>query len=39
LLDELERISGDVPANGAAWDRFIKFTREQGGETALRESA
>jgi hypothetical protein len=39
LLDELDRISGDVPANGAAWDRFIKFTRDQSGDAALRESA
>ncbi len=39
LLDELDRISGDVPANGAAWDRFIKFAREQAGDAALRESA
>jgi hypothetical protein len=39
LLDELERISGDVPANEAAWDRFIRFTLDQAGESALRQSA
>jgi hypothetical protein len=39
LLDELDRVSSEVPANGAAWDRFLKFVREQAGDTALRASA
>jgi len=39
LLDELDRVSGEIPANAAAWQRFIGFAREQAGDAALRASA
>ena len=39
LLDELERVSAEVPASQTAWDRFINFARDQAGDSALRRSA
>ena len=40
LLEDLDKISGDIPANAEAWDRLLKFIREHAlPETALRQSA
>jgi hypothetical protein len=39
LLDELDRVSSEVPANAAAWDRFVKFARDQLADSGVRESA
>jgi chromosome segregation ATPase len=39
LLAELERAGGDVPANAAAWERFVRQVREQSADPALRRSA
>jgi hypothetical protein len=39
LLEELDRISAEVPPNAAAWERFVRQVREQAADTALRRSA
>jgi hypothetical protein len=39
LLEELDRISAEVPPNAAAWERFTRQVREQAVDTALRRSA
>jgi len=39
LLEELEKAGGDVPANGAAWDRLLRHVRDEAVDTALRLSA
>lgn len=40
LLEDLDRIGGDVPPNAEAWERLLRVVREQGDdETALRQSA
>jgi len=40
LLEELDKISGDIPANAEAWDRLLKFIHEHAmPELALRQSA
>jgi hypothetical protein len=39
LLEDLDRVGGDVPANAAAWERFVRQVREESADTALRESA
>lgn len=40
LLEDLDRIGGDVPPNAEAWERLLRVVREQGAdETALRQSA
>jgi hypothetical protein len=39
LVEALEQIRGEVPANTTAWERFVKQVREQSADTALRESA
>jgi hypothetical protein len=39
LLEELEAASAAVPANAAAWERFVRQVREESAATALRESA
>ncbi len=39
LLEDLDRASADVPANAAAWERFLKQVREQAADTAVRLSA
>jgi hypothetical protein len=38
LLEDLERASAGVPANSAAWERFVRQVREESA-AALRESA
>jgi hypothetical protein len=39
LLADLDRAGGDVPANAAAWERFVRQVREESADIALRESA
>jgi hypothetical protein len=40
LLDELDHISGAIPANQEAWDRLIRHVRENAAPAAaLRQSA
>jgi hypothetical protein len=39
LLAELERAGADVPANAAAWERFVRQVREQSVDPAMRQSA
>jgi chromosome segregation ATPase len=39
LLEDLERAGGAVPANTAAWERFVRQVREESAALALRESA
>ncbi len=39
LLEDLDRAGADVPANAAAWERFVRQVREESAATALRESA
>jgi hypothetical protein len=39
LLEELEQVSAAVPANKAAWERFVRQVREEAAAAALRESA
>jgi len=39
LLEELDAAGADVPANAAAWERFVKEVREQAASLALRRSA
>jgi chromosome segregation ATPase len=41
LLDDLERIGGEISPNPEAWDRLTRLAREQGEEDAsgLRQSA
>jgi hypothetical protein len=40
LLDELDRIGGDIPPNAEAWDRLLKYVREhETPEALLRQSA
>jgi hypothetical protein len=39
LLDELERVGAEVPANSAAWERLLAHVRQQAVDTALRLSA
>jgi DNA repair exonuclease SbcCD ATPase subunit len=39
LLDDLEKAGGDVPANGAAWDRLLRHIRDRTGTMRLRLSA
>jgi hypothetical protein len=39
LLEDLDRAGAGVPANAAAWDRFVRQVREESGDTALRQSA
>jgi chromosome segregation ATPase len=39
LQEELERVSDQIPANAAAWERFVKQVRESSAERALRRSA
>jgi hypothetical protein len=40
LLQELDNISAEVPANAEAWDRLIKFVRDHAmPELLLRHSA
>ena len=39
LLQELESAGKSIPANAAAWDRFLRHIREQATDTPLRRSA
>jgi hypothetical protein len=40
LLEDLDRISGDIPANAEAWDRLLRHVREYASPAAvLRQSA
>jgi hypothetical protein len=39
VLEDLERAGGEVQANAAAWERFVRAAREQATESALRLSA
>ncbi len=39
LLETLESLSDSVPANAAAWDRFLREVQEQSANLALRRSA
>ena len=39
LLEDLDRAGAGVPANAAAWERFVRQVREESADTALRESA
>jgi hypothetical protein len=39
LLEDLDRAGAEVPANAAAWDRFVRQVRDESTDTALRESA
>jgi hypothetical protein len=39
LLQELESAGKSIPANAAAWDRFLRHVREQATDTPLRRSA
>ena len=39
LIEALEQVRAAIPANTAAWERFVKQVREQSADTALRESA
>jgi hypothetical protein len=36
LLNELERLGAEAPANAAAWERFLHQIREQSADRALR---
>jgi hypothetical protein len=40
LIEDLERLGGDVAPNAEAWDRLLRLAREQGEEESLqRQSA
>ncbi len=39
LLEDLDRVSAAVPANAAAWERFVRAVREHAAPAALRQSA
>jgi chromosome segregation ATPase len=39
VLEELDRAGSEVPANAAAWERFIRQVRDQAVDAALRFSA
>lgn len=39
ILAELERIKADIPPNPAAWDRLLRYVRDQVPESAERLSA
>jgi chromosome segregation ATPase len=39
VLEDLDRAGADVPANTAAWERFVRQVREQAADAALRLSA
>jgi hypothetical protein len=39
LLEDLDRVSPEVPANSTAWERFVRQAREQSVATAVRQSA
>jgi len=40
LLEDLDRVSGDVPPNPEAWDRLLHYVRDHAQEErGLRQSA
>ena len=39
LLGDLDRAGADAPANGTAWERFVREVREQAADAAWRRSA
>jgi chromosome segregation ATPase len=39
VLEALERAGAEVPANAAAWDRFVRHVAEQSADAAARLSA
>jgi len=39
LLEELDAAGAAVPANAAAWERFVRQVREQSLDSPLRRSA
>ncbi len=39
LLEDLDRVSGEAPANATAWERFVREVREQAVDAAWRRSA
>jgi serine/threonine-protein kinase len=39
LLDDLDRAGAAVPANAAAWERFVRLVRDESAATPLRQSA
>jgi hypothetical protein len=40
LLEDLDRIGGDVPPNAEAWERLLRYVREhEAGAVPLRQSA
>ena len=38
LLEDLDRAGAGVPANAAAWERFVRSIRDQSADTPLRRS-
>ena len=39
LLAEMDSVGTSIPANAAAWERFVRHVREQSAGTPLRRSA
>ena len=39
LLGDLDRAGAEAPANGAAWERFVREVRDQAVDAAWRRSA
>ncbi len=39
LLEDLDRVSSEAPANATAWDRFVREVREQAVDAPWRRSA
>jgi chromosome segregation ATPase len=39
LLEDLDRVSSEAPANATAWERFVREVREQAVDAAWRRSA
>jgi chromosome segregation ATPase len=39
LLEELDRAGADIPANTAAWERFVRLIQEEAATTPFRQSA
>ncbi len=39
LLEDLDRVSGEAPANATAWERFVHEVRDQAADAGWRRSA
>jgi hypothetical protein len=39
VLETLDRVGAEIPANAATWDRFVRAVSEQATDAALRLSA